>query len=386
MTARRILLIGLATLGGLLCATPSRPAVAAEPAPAEATSGEAEAVEAVDAGQEAAGSAEADGGIEWMSDLAKARERAGEQDTLVFIDFMAEWCGPCKQMDATVFPDAELQERLGKLVAVRIDIDEQEDLAREYRIQGVPTLMVMEPSGDVIARRSGFAPAPVLLAMFDYAKAKQTLNENPDDPEAAFLVATGSGLAEVEPAERTKMIERALKLMPKDDAEKRGQLLLARAVTKAQQEKFEAAMADVKAARELDPENELGLREQADWWNIQLAYSMREQGGANQQDNTAALVKAVDEFLATYAADVVRDQEVRNRALMLKYQVAASQQNFDAAIETLEAIKAENPELNAEGQVDAAIQQLRQAKAQSGGAQDAEGRTVEPAPEGNAAE
>ncbi|NTW56471.1 MAG: thioredoxin [Chlorobiaceae bacterium] len=79
----------------------------------------------------------------------------------VFVDFWAEWCGPCQVVAPSVKKLAE--EFSGQLTVVKIDIDEQPGVAGRYKIQGVPTLMIFR-GGEVIWRTAGAMPYAQLKA------------------------------------------------------------------------------------------------------------------------------------------------------------------------------------------------------------------------------
>ena len=80
----------------------------------------------------------------------------------VLVDFWASWCGPCKMFSPIV--DEFAQENQGKVKVGKINIDEEPDLAAQYRVMSIPTAMLFE-NGQVQEALVGVQPKARLEAM-----------------------------------------------------------------------------------------------------------------------------------------------------------------------------------------------------------------------------
>ena len=80
-------------------------------------------------------------------EVLKVSEKDFESEVLnsegkVIVDFYADWCGPCKMMAPIMEKVSE--ELLGKAKVVKMNIDENMDIAEKYEIMSIPTLMIFE--------------------------------------------------------------------------------------------------------------------------------------------------------------------------------------------------------------------------------------------------
>lgn len=72
---------------------------------------------------------------------------------LVLVDFWATWCGPCKMLAPTI--DAIATEYKDRVVVGKVDVDENEALARRFGIMSIPTLFLFK-DGEVVEKLVGY--------------------------------------------------------------------------------------------------------------------------------------------------------------------------------------------------------------------------------------
>lgn len=83
-------------------------------------------------------------------------------DLPVLIDMYADWCQPCKQLSPIV--EEVARELEGKLKVVKVDVDRSPGVAQAFRVQSIPTLVVMY-QGQVAGAQQGVVPKSVILDM-----------------------------------------------------------------------------------------------------------------------------------------------------------------------------------------------------------------------------
>ena len=96
-------------------------------------------------------------------DLNNFREEVLLSDKPVLLDFWAPWCGPCRMVVPLV--EAIAEERPDVKVG-KINIDEQFELAREFGVMSIPTLVVMK-DGKIVRQSTGARPKNQILEMLN---------------------------------------------------------------------------------------------------------------------------------------------------------------------------------------------------------------------------
>jgi thioredoxin 1 len=94
---------------------------------------------------------------------ANFKEEVLESDKKVLVDFWAPWCGPCRMVSPIV---EEIAEENAAIKVAKINIDEQPQLASQYGVMSIPTLMVFE-NGDIADKAVGARNKSFILQMLE---------------------------------------------------------------------------------------------------------------------------------------------------------------------------------------------------------------------------
>ena len=79
---------------------------------------------------------------------------------LVIVDFWATWCGPCRMISPIL---DELEEEMAdKISVVKVNVDDADEIAAQYRIMSIPTLLFIK-NGQIVDKTVGTMPKPALV-------------------------------------------------------------------------------------------------------------------------------------------------------------------------------------------------------------------------------
>jgi protein disulfide-isomerase len=106
---------------------------------------------------------------EWLTDLAKAQEKAKTEKKMVLVDFSgSDWCPPCKALHSNVLTSEEFSKfAKDNLVLVEIDYPRSKpqspdqkkankELAKKYEVTGYPTVIVFDSQGKQLSKKVGY--------------------------------------------------------------------------------------------------------------------------------------------------------------------------------------------------------------------------------------
>jgi len=107
-------------------------------------------------------------GITQISDAKSWEIDVINSDIPVFVDFWAEWCGPCRMVGPVVEELANDYD--GKVKFVKVNVDEANELASKYNVFSIPTLILLN-KGEIVSQQVGAASKESYKNMIDRALA-----------------------------------------------------------------------------------------------------------------------------------------------------------------------------------------------------------------------
>ncbi len=100
-----------------------------------------------------------------MKIVNKAEFEAAVKEGYTLVDFFANWCGPCKMLAPVL---EELDGEYPDVTFVKVDVDEEEELAARFGIMSIPTIFMFK-DGNVVAKTGGMQPKESMRNFIDGA-------------------------------------------------------------------------------------------------------------------------------------------------------------------------------------------------------------------------
>jgi thioredoxin 1 len=111
------------------------------------------------------------------SNWNQAIQKAKAENKIIFMDAYTSWCGPCKAMQARVFPDKKVGDYFNEnFVNIKIDMEQGEgpSLGMKYPVRGYPTLLFIDPkSGKIVNQALGYKSSEQLLQIGEQTQVKK---------------------------------------------------------------------------------------------------------------------------------------------------------------------------------------------------------------------
>ena len=108
---------------------------------------------------------------EWQKFSEIKYESSLKNNERMVIDFYADWCIPCKELDAITFSNAKVIKELVKFSKYKVDMtkttDENDSLRKKFKVVGMPTVLIIDAKGTEVNRLSGFVNAEEFLKIIE---------------------------------------------------------------------------------------------------------------------------------------------------------------------------------------------------------------------------
>ena len=296
------------------------------------------------------------GGTEgWTSDFAAAKKEAAATKRDLLVDFTgSDWCGWCIKLDKEVFSQEPFKAGVkDKFVLVELDfpkdksklsaetIRQNEELGKQYGIEGFPTILLCDADGKPFAATGYQAGGPEsYVKHLDELRAKKALRD-----EAFKSAATAEGVA------KAKALAAALAAMGLDDA----------LVTNF----YGDAIGQIKAS---DPKDETGFAKAAALKARIAAFENELEAFGRKEDFDGALA-LVDKTLKEGGFGPDETQQI----MMTRATIFAEQKKFDEAIKAVDEARASAPDSKMAAGIDGFKQRIEAAKKEAGGEKPAAG-------------
>ena len=112
--------------------------------------------------------------IIWEQNLDSALNLASLSNKIIMIEFMAEWCPPCKRMEKETFSNESVINKSNEFIFVKVDVDKHQDIAKEYKRNakkyggiGIPNILFIDKDKNIVHQTVGFLNSNQLIRVMD---------------------------------------------------------------------------------------------------------------------------------------------------------------------------------------------------------------------------
>ena len=299
-----------------------------------------------------------------QGDFASALQRAKKAKKLVFVDFYATWCGPCKLMDRTVYTDSTVGLETANYIARKVDAEKGEGVAlsQKYKVDAYPTLLIVDASGNEMAREVGYRPADRFTTYLSDTRTgrgtvdgiRKLIAAKGGDTFENRIALAGKLLDSGKPVEARAEVDKAMALDASDPGGRAGDLVVRIARAKNDAGDPAGAIADLDAYLAANPNTPRKLEALDIQGNAHAARgekdaavaaykSALELRGANDPGALSTFARScanagagLDDALAAGTKAVELTNGKDSSALDVLAQVYAARGQFDEAVSTAE--------------------------------------------------
>lgn len=105
--------------------------------------------------------------LEWEPSYEAALAKAKAEHKPVMVDFYADWCGPCRELEMTTYRDPRIQKLAERFVCVKVNTDLRRDLSGRFHIDALPTIGFLKPDGTPTQSGTGYVEPDTLAPIME---------------------------------------------------------------------------------------------------------------------------------------------------------------------------------------------------------------------------
>ncbi len=130
--------------------------------------------------------------IVWGDSYSKGIELAKSKNTPVIIDMYTDWCAYCKDLENKIFPEPEVSKLLENFTTLRINGDENPEIAQNFKVSGYPTVLFLDKNGAYLDRIVGLPSSQMMVKKLKEVYDKRNLEDQlitalKSDPDSVIL-------------------------------------------------------------------------------------------------------------------------------------------------------------------------------------------------------
>lgn len=129
------------------------------------------------------------GVIKWY-DYEEGMLEAGITKKPIFMEFYADWCGPCIAMEENTYPDPRVVLELGDFIPIKVDTQKRIDIETKYGINYYPTVVFLDQKGNEIRRHIGYLGPEEMVEVIKESRQQVPVERKTPGFEA-FSLLTG---------------------------------------------------------------------------------------------------------------------------------------------------------------------------------------------------
>lgn len=92
----------------------------------------------------------------WLNSFEDAQKLAIATNKLIFVDFTAPWCAPCRKMEREAFSDPEISALMQNYVLLKVDFDNNMSMRSRYGVKGIPYAFIIDSQGEIVNKQLGY--------------------------------------------------------------------------------------------------------------------------------------------------------------------------------------------------------------------------------------